>query len=224
MCAVVALLAGCQTLPFFGRKDPLPAPIDSVPSALAAIRSSRDPASRLDAFGYLGDPQLYRDDAKRRDEVAEILVLALAADNDPNARIAILRSLAHLGSPKSQPAIVKATSDADPAVRQVACRLLGESKDPSAIAPLQSVLASDTNLDVRLAAADALGHLPHRDAALALVQGLESPDVAVRFRSSQSLQRITGKDHAVDAAAWREEIQTTSFEELPRSNNWLRLF
>ena len=79
---------------------------------------------------------------------------------------------------------------------------------------LDTLLVSDPSLDVRLAAADALGHIPTQQAAMSLLTGIEDADVAIRYRSRQSLKQITGKDHAGNVGEWREDIQTANFEEL----------
>jgi HEAT repeat protein len=230
VCAV--LLAGCATGGgLFGRKDRSSIKIESVPDALATIRESRDPVARWLAIEYLGEPRRVGSDQANRDEISEILALAIANEPEPNARIHILQSLDQLGSRKRVPAYLEATKDKDASVRVTACRLLGkagapipradsgtyaEGSDYSAKATevLDSLLTNDPSLDVRLAAAEALSHLPSEQSALALVGGLSDSDVAIRFRCRESLRAITGKDHAGDLNKWREEIQTANFEEL----------
>ena len=214
--AAAALLSaiGCEATSFFTRNRSSIPTVDSPKAALAAIRESRDPGLRRAAFEYLGDPRHVGGEAGNRDEVTTILGLALESESEAQTRIVILDSLARLGSPKRVEAMSPAVNDKEPAVRVAACRRLGQTGAPEAAAKLDPVLVSDTSLDVRLAAADALGHIPTRQAAMSLLSGIEDSDVAIRFRCRQSLKTITGKDFAGNVGEWRQEIQTANFEEL----------
>ena len=184
-----------------------------MPDALSAIRSSSDPSVRREAFEFLGEPRHYSGNDTSRDEITEILKLALTAEDDPHSRITILRSLAKLRSPNSFAAIAGAANDKVPAVRVTVCKLMGQAGAIHATGQLDELLTADSSLDVRLAAAEALGNLPSRQAALALLEGIDDPDVALRFRCRESLKKLTGSDHAADLAGWRQEIQTASFEQ-----------
>jgi HEAT repeat protein len=220
--ATVALLfmalsfSACRsTTPFARRHDQTPR-IDSVPTALGVIRESRDPARRREAFEYLCKPSHMRGDESLRADVCEILGLAIKADPDPHTRVIIVRGLGEIGGAEQTPAIVAATSDSEPAVRIAVCRVLGKLKAQDATANLDSLFMTDPDLDVRLAAAEALGQLPNQQAALALVGGLHDPDVAVRFRCRESLKEMLGHDHGADLDAWRGEIRQADFEQLAR--------
>ncbi|MBI3465083.1 MAG: HEAT repeat domain-containing protein [Planctomycetes bacterium] len=177
---------GCKHTSLFTRKNAPPPPIESVPDALSAIRASSDPSVRRDAFEFLGEPRHYSGNDASRDEITEILKLALTSE---------------------------AANDKDPAVRVTVCRVLGQAGATQATPQLDDLLMADSSLDVRLAAADALGNLPSRQAALALLEGIDDPDVALRFRCRESLKKLTGSDHSTDLAGWRQEIQTASFEQ-----------
>jgi len=204
---------GCKHTSLFTRKNAQPPPIESVPDALSAIRSSSDPSVRRDAFEFLGEPRHYSGSDASLDEITEIFKLALTSEADPHLRITILHSLAKLRSPNSFAAIAGAATDKDPTVRVTVCRVLGHAGATQATAQLDELLMADSSLDVRLAAADALGNLPSRQAALALLEGIDDPDVALRFRCRESLKKLTGSDHSTDLAGWRQEIQTASFEQ-----------
>lgn len=212
---VVLLSAlGCQATSLFTRKHYAKPTIESPAQALATLRESSDPVLRHEAFEYLGNPKHIGAETSNRDEITSILGLALSAEPQPETRILILQSIARIGSPHRWELIAAAVADKDAAVRVTACRLIGNSGNADAAKSLNDLVRSDTNLDVRLAAADALGNVPNRDSALALAGGLEDPDVAMRYRCRQSLRHILGKDHAGDVAQWREDIQTANFEEL----------
>jgi HEAT repeat protein len=212
---------GCKATSFFARKHYSKPSIDSAAAALAAIRESSDPALRRAAFEYLGDPaHLGTDD---RDEVSNIMGLAVTSEPHAQTRIVILQSLSRLGSPNRWEPIAAALNDKEPAVRACACRLIGKSGRTDVVPMLDQLLLNDSNLDVRLAAADALGNVSTRDAAMALLSGVADADVAVRYRCRQSLQHIMGKDHAADVDEWRKEIQTANFEELAGQKRFLGL-
>jgi HEAT repeat protein len=212
--ALIVSALGCGTTSLFSRyRNPAPT-VDTPQEALAAIRESRDPGLRRAAFEFLGDPRHLGGEAGDRDEVTTILGLALQSETEPQTRIVILESMTRLGSATRVEAMSPAVADKDPSVRVAVCRHLGRTGASEATAKLDSLLASDQSLDVRLAAADALGHVPTQQAALSLLTGLEDSDVAIRFRCRESLKRISGKDHAGNVAEWREEIQTANFEEL----------
>jgi HEAT repeats len=201
---------GCKATSLFTRKTYSKPTVDSGPAALAAIRESNDPAQRRAAFQFLG--KLTKLGTGERDEMSSILALAFTSEPQPETRIVILQSLSQLGSPKRWEAFNAALQDKDPAVRVMACRLIGRSGSTDQTKSLDDLLISDTNLDVRLAAADALSGIPTREAALALLSGVQDSDVAVRYRCRQSLQHITGKDHGGNADEWRTEIQTANFD------------
>jgi HEAT repeat protein len=202
---------GCKTTSLFTRKTYSKPSVDSASSALAAIRGSSDPAQRRAAFEFLGNPsQLGTED---REEISSILALALASEPQAQTRIVILQSLSKLGSPKRWESFNSALKDKDPAVRVIACRLIARSGSTDHIKALDDLLISDPDLDVRLAAADALSNIPTREAALALLSGVQDRDVAIRYRCRQSLLQLTGKDHGGNADEWRSEIQTANFED-----------
>jgi len=219
--AVVVLSAlGCGASTYFTRfRDTTPT-VDSPQAALAAIRESRDPGLRRAAFEYLGDPRHLGGEAGDRDEVTSILGLALQSETEPQTRILVLESMTRLGSPKRVEAMSPAVTDKEPAVRAAACRHLGRTGSPEAAAKLEPVLVSDSSLDVRLAAADALANIPTQQAALSLLAGLEDSDVAIRYRCRQSLKQITGKDYSGSVGEWRQEIQTVNFEELAKKRHF----
>jgi HEAT repeat protein len=211
--AALLCTLGCKTSSLFTRKTYSKPSIDSASAALASIRQSSDPAQRRAAFEYLGNPSHLGTEG--REEISSILALALSSEQQAQTRIVILQSLARLGSPQRWEAFNAALRDKDPTVRVMACRLIARSGSTDQTEALDDLLNSDTSLDVRLAAADALSNIPTREAAMALLSGVQDSDVAVRHRCRQSLQNLTGKDHGGNADEWRTEIQTANFEQLP---------
>jgi HEAT repeat protein len=202
---------GCTATSWFTRKHYYKSPIDSTATALAAIRESDDPVLRREAFEYLGDPDHVG--PENVDEVTGVLGLALGAEPRAQTKIAILHSLAQLGSAKRLDTIAAALKDSDPAVRIAACRAIGKPGNDEIAQILGELLTSDPALDVQLAAADALSNISSRQSANILLTGVAHSDVAIRHRCRQSLRQILGKDHAGNVNDWQQEIQTASFEE-----------
>jgi HEAT repeat protein len=69
---------------------------------------------------------------------------------------------------------------------------------------LAETLSSDTDVDVRLAAAKALSTAADPDAVKALGQALEDADPAMQFVAVASMKNVTGKDLGNDVNAWRQ--------------------
>jgi HEAT repeat protein len=87
------------------------------------------------------------------------------------------------------------------------------------------VLASDTNVDVRLAAIDALGHAGDKGAMVPLSEAMVDADPAVQAQAQQALVAVSGKDYGNNVEAWRElaskgttEAAEVSFAEKLRRN------
>jgi HEAT repeat protein len=65
-------------------------------------------------------------------------------------------------------------------------------------------LRADEDIDVRLAAADALGKIKSPEAMQALSVALEDRDPAMQYAGVQSMKSISGKDYGPDVQAWRQ--------------------
>jgi HEAT repeat protein len=93
-----------------------------------------------------------------------------------------------------------------------------------AVTELGRTLASDTDLDVRMAAARALGTFNDRAAIESLGVALDDPDPALQYCAIQSLRTATGRDYGGDVAAWRQAaqgIEPTNFERPSFAQRWL---
>ena len=83
--------------------------------------------------------------------------------------------------------------------------------DGEAVQVLAGVLASDSDRDVRMAAACGLGHSHDPAAAQALGTALNDPDPAMRYRAMKALRESTGKNIGTDpsdAERWRKYVKT----------------
>lgn len=80
--------------------------------------------------------------------------------------------------------LIKTLQDPDASVRSRTARLLGENREPQAVAALSELLLDDPDMGVRQQAAAALGQL---SAVEALIQALGVPDLRVRQLAVQAL-------------------------------------
>jgi HEAT repeat protein len=98
-------------------------------------------------------------------------------------------------------------------VRVAACEAWSRRGGPEAVHALSKVLHGDTELDVRLAAARALGALRDRTAIPALGLALEDANPALQWRAIQSLKAVSGRDFGDNVPAWRQFVQSGAAPE-----------
>ncbi len=72
---------------------------------------------------------------------------------------------------------------------------------------LQEALGSETDADVRLAAARALGQTGDAGAVPALGTALEDRDPAMQYRAVSSLRQVAPQDQGNDVDRWRAYIK-----------------
>ena len=149
---------------------------------------SADPDLRREAALAWGHKRLK---GERLVEARQVLGELLRTDTEPLVRSAAAVSLGRLGGPESVEALVPGLHDASPMVRADVCRALA---DP---------LAEDADVDVRCAAARALGNFKEPEARQALLAALEDSRAAVRTAACQALRRSTGaKTLPPERGAW----------------------
>ena len=128
-------------------------------------------------------------------------------DADPYVRSIAIRALNRSRDPDSRPLFVESLSDANELVRLEAAKALVNLPDPAAAEPLiRLVSRADEDRDVRIAAAEALGHHRRLEVARALTPRLNEHDFAVAWQARRSLRRLTGRDFRFDEAAWLEYV------------------
>ena len=90
------------------------------------------------------------------------------------------------------------------------------------------MLATDTDLDVRLAAARAVGKTHEGSAVGNLAECLVDSNAAIQFRVASSLKEISGKDYGTDVNRWRAYAKGETTADPPVSlvdrfkNMWSR--
>ncbi len=178
-------------------------------SFLHRIRDSDDPNVRYLAYTKLADPNCYSNESEK-DEAAGVLIEALNGKEQSLAlRAAACRTLGELGRPAARVALIKASRDPEPLLRAEACRALGKVGTTEDATVLALMMTTDLSRDCRVAAIEALGELKPVDARidLKLVEGMQSPDPAIRTASYGALRSITDEDLGIDFRPWQELAQ-----------------
>jgi HEAT repeat protein len=122
-------------------------------------------------------------------------------------RSEIVRTLSAFPTQQARSAIQLAAADADPYVRRAACVALSQSPDAESLQVLSQTVANDTDIDVKIVAARALGKFRDPQAATALVTLVDDNNPALQQTAMDSLRTVTGKDYGYSASAWREYMQ-----------------
>jgi HEAT repeat protein len=105
-----------------------------------------------------------------------------------------------------------AVNDPDADIRVLVCRIWGKRGDAEAAKLLAGMLTSDTDKDVRKAAARELGHTHDPAATAALGGALDDPDPAMQHVAMVSLKETTGQDFGQDADRWRQFVKNGSVD------------
>ena len=140
--------------------------------------------------------------AKERHEIAVKLAGLIQQEVAPSVRVEHIRALARSRSIEALPVLRAGLQDPDPRVREACCEAWGDYGGDEASAALGSVLGGDTNKDVRIAAARALGEFKSDGNVRALAVGLQDNDIAVQYRTMDSLGRVSGENLGYDAERW----------------------
>lgn len=198
----VALLTGCAERTWIERQSFWPFKEKKVPYDLGRptpyeqITRLRQQAREAERGG-----------ADMQARVAAEVVPQLAGEEDPLIRQEIVRTLGYCRTPESAAALAQALDDPDAEVRETACEGWGRLRHPDAVAHLTRILRSDTQANVRLAAARALGETGESAAVPALGELLADQDPALQLRATESLEQITGKDFGNDTRRWQQYVQ-----------------
>lgn len=176
-------------------------------SMLNRVKESPDPNVRHLAYAKLGSSRAY-DTEEQKAEAARLLSDRLIAGKEPVAsRVAICRTLGELGRPEARDAILRAVGDKEEsAIRAAACRALGKVGKPDDWTVLGQVMATDFDLDCRIAAIEGLQAMNVADPRLdlMLVDGMEHTEPAIRLASLEALRKLSGEDLGSDPKPWKD--------------------
>jgi HEAT repeat protein len=197
--ATIAAAVGCADLDFLPYWMPFqPPPSDKVEGVVT-------PAERIAELRKLADNA--GGGAEEKAKTSAKLAAAIRKEQDPLMRMEIVRALGRYPSPEADEVLKAALSDDDPAVRQAACEAWGRRADKTAIDLLGETLRGDVNIDVRLAAAKALGSTHNPAAMKPLAEALDDANPAMQYRAMLALREATGKDLGNDVARWQQYVK-----------------
>lgn len=121
--------------------------------------------------------------------VVERLISVLGERDETGARNAAAESLAGMGLEAVEP-LVRLLGHADPDQRKFAADILGQLGRPEAEDALVKAMLEDTDLNVRVAAAEALGRVGGKVAARALERILHDPEPLLQLSALESLASL----------------------------------
>jgi hypothetical protein len=201
------------------------------PNPLLVLRDSSDGDRRAKALHALHEPKQSGGSDAEQDAVVSILTTAAATEKQPLCRLAAIQALGHFKDARAVKGLTDAFYNAGAfspetatVIRCQALTALGETGNPAAVELLARVvreppaegtdLEKQQTLDVRIAAARALGRFSHYQATEALVRVMQNEkDVALRDRAYESLQAATGKKLAPDGKEWEQLLHQASYKE-----------
>jgi HEAT repeat protein len=124
-----------------------------------------------------------------REAAVRRLISVLGERDETGARNAAAESLAGMGSVAVGP-LVQLLSHADPDQRKFASDILGQLGRPEAEDALVTAMLEDVDLNVRAAAAEALGRVGSKVAARALESILHDPEPLLQLSALESLAAL----------------------------------
>jgi hypothetical protein len=197
LCTVVALClataAGCRSIP---TPNIWPFPEQK-------RTSYHTPAMRVDAVAQFATRSTRVDSPEQR-ELSDQLARQIQIEPDPLVRLAVVDAIAEFRTPMAQQVLEAGLDDKDAPVRAACCQVLGKRGDAASVPKLANVLRLDKDIDVRLAAAAALGNINSPETMPALVAALDDRDPALQYVGVQSMKTLTGKDYGPNVEAWRQ--------------------
>lgn len=200
------------------------------PDPLETLRSSTDGDERARALGALREPLRNGGTAEEQDQALTILATAAKSERHAVCRMAAIRTLRDYQDPRAVKALEDAYYNAgafEPVqatyIKCQALDALGTTTNPSAVDHAVEVLVrvlkeppvaadageaeKDQGLDVRKAAAKALGRFKQASATESLLVVLRTEtDPGLRGRAALSLREVTGKEIGPDAQAWADYL------------------
>ena len=171
-----------------------------VTDPLGTLRTSDLPNERSQAIELLGDA---KDSIKNEEAAVAALVNSLEKETNVFLRAKTYRTLAKFRTKEAAQAIDRGLEDAAAEVRLACVDGVAIRGTETAGRQLCTLLGSDTDLDVRIAASNHLAQYQGEHVRQALFAALDDRNPAVQRSVMQSLGQITGETYGNDVAAWR---------------------
>jgi HEAT repeat protein len=122
----------------------------------------------------------------------------IAASGDRVPAVVAAQALLDLG-PEAMPWLLGGLAAPRPAVRETACRVIGQvgaNGEADVVAALEAAATTDLSVQVRTVACDALGRVGGREAALAVAGATGDSDPAVRRAACDAATRLAAPELA----------------------------
>lgn len=161
------------------------------------------PSMRADAVREFGMKSTHTDSPEQR-QITDQLARQVQVEPDPLVRQAVIQAIAEYRTPMAQQVLEAGLNDDAAAVRIACCRALGKRAEAVSVNSLASVVRSDKDIDVRLAATEALGKIRSPETVKAIAPALDDRDPALQYVGVQSLKAVLGKDYGPDVQVWRQ--------------------
>lgn len=185
--ALLIAAAGCASLPFQEKER----------------TSIITPAMRIAAIREAGARARDADSTEQTRSVEE-LVAQIRTERDPLVRRAIQESMAEYQTPLARDVLIAGLKDDDLDVQLTCCRKLGTRAEPDTVAALRGVLETAEELDLKLAATDALGKINTPESIEALSLAVKDRDPALQYAGVEALKSLSGQDLGNDVKAWQQ--------------------
>lgn len=143
-------------------------------------------------------------DSHDQTRVVEELAMQIRTEGDPLVRAAIQESLGDFEVPLARDVLIAGLNDDDLNVKLICCQKLGHRGEPENVPILLGVLQGGEVLDVKLAAADALGKIRSTESVKALSVALKDRDPALQYAGVEALKQLSEEDFGNDVAAWQK--------------------
>lgn len=145
-----------------------------------------------------------------KSQIAADLAKEIQNESNTSVRKHILLTLGSYPGDDAAAALRLSLRDSDADVRVAACAGLAKYNGTDSTKMLSQTLADDSSIDVRLAAAKALGMKREPAAIAALGTALEDGDPAIQYRAMASMKESSGKNFGNDVNAWRQYARSVA--------------
>ncbi len=161
------------------------------------------PGKRIAEVAAIADQATGTDDLAQQ-QLTHELARRIQTEPDPLVREAVIRAMSEFRTPMADRVLLAGLKDADERVRIACCRAIGTRRNEAFVPPLAGVLRDAEDLDVRLAAAAALGDIGSDAALAALVVALDDRDPALQYAGVQAMRSASDENLGNEVAAWRQ--------------------
>ncbi|MEM8671866.1 MAG: HEAT repeat domain-containing protein [Planctomycetota bacterium] len=144
---------------------------------------------------------------------AEQMEKLIETDQSPEMRRLAVRAASRMDVPTALEMIEKGLDDASLKVRMEACQALGRREGEDASRLLVATIGTDTDVDVKHAALEALAKQDNAIARDALRVALADRNPATRHLAIESLREVTGLDYGEDPKVWIAALDGLDVEE-----------